>query len=77
MNLTYLQLEELAERLHYKPKTILRSMVDRVLIEGIHYVRPFGGKRRLFIWENIERDMLRGFTSEQAIPMARGGYCHG
>lgn len=77
MNLTYLKLEDLAERLNFKPETILRKKVGTVLHEGVHFVRPLGGKRILFIWEHIERDMLSGMQSVSAIPMANGGYCHG
>lgn len=77
MNLTYLKVEELAERINFKPQTILRNKLDSVLIEHIHYVRPFGGKRVLFIWEHIERDMLSGHLGSSSVPMARGGYAHG
>jgi len=27
---------------------------DSVLLEGIHYFRPFGGRKILFIWEAVE-----------------------
>lgn len=77
MNLTYLDLDELAAKLKFKPKTIMRSKVGSVLHEGIHFVRPLGGKRLLFIWENIERDMLAGRDVINTIPMANGGHCHG
>ena len=53
MSLTYLSANELAERIHYKPETIMKKMVDCILFEGIHYVRPLGGRKKLFIWENI------------------------
>jgi hypothetical protein len=29
------------------------------LLEGIHYIRPFGGRKILYIWERIEKDMAR------------------
>jgi hypothetical protein len=32
-------------------------MKDTVLLEGVHYFRPFGGRKILYIWERIERDM--------------------
>ncbi|EQD74524.1 hypothetical protein B1A_04425, partial [mine drainage metagenome] len=44
-----------------------------VLIEGIHYFRPFGGRKILYIWETIERDMIASCTSTFGIPMADGG----
>ena len=78
MAATYLTTEELAERIKYDPKTIRNRLKDSVLLEGVHYIRPFGGRKILFIWEAIERDM--GKASKQhglAIPMANGGVCHG
>ena len=77
MNLTYITPDDLAQRLNYKRETIMRTKLDTVLLESVHYVRPFGGKRVLFIWENIEKDLLAGGLSNTAIPMANGGFCHG
>ena len=62
MNLTYITTKELAERIHYNERTIRNQLKDSVLIEGIHYIRPFGGRKILFVWERIEEDMLK-FTS--------------
>ncbi len=28
-------------------------------IEGVHYIRPFGGRKILFVWERIETEMLK------------------
>lgn len=77
MSLTYLTTEELSGRIKYDARTIRERLKDSVLLEGTHYIRPFGGRKILFIWEHIERDM--GCSSEQAfaIPMANGGVCHG
>jgi hypothetical protein len=49
-----------------------------VLLEGIHYIRPFGGRKLLFVWEAIERDIAT-FSSGRGplIPMANGGVAHG
>lgn len=77
MNYTYLTPEKLAEKLDCKPQTLLRGKALKSYIEGIHFVYKLGSNRKLFIWENIERDMLRGISKADAIPMARGGYCHG
>lgn len=45
-------------------------------MEGVHYVRPFGGRKILFVWETIERDMKVASTllpvGMNAIPMANG-----
>jgi hypothetical protein len=77
MTTTYLTTDELAERIKYDPRTIRERLKDSVLLEGTHYIRPFGGRKILYLWEHIERDM--GCTSERsfAIPMANGGVCHG
>lgn len=54
---TYLTTDELAERIKYGPRTIRNRLKDSVLLEGIHYIRPFGGGKILYIWEQIEIDM--------------------
>lgn len=76
MSFTYLTTEGLAERIHYDARTIRQQLKDSVLLESVHYFRPFGGRKILYIWENIERDMrLKG--SSMAIPMANGEVCYG
>lgn len=75
---TYLTTEELAGRIKYDPRTIRERLMDSVLLEGTHYVRPFGGRKILFIWERIEQDMVVSSQhSDLAIPMANGSVCHG
>ena len=59
MNLTYITTKELAERIHYNERTIRNQLKDSVLIEGIHYIRPFGGRKILYVWERIEEDMAK------------------
>ncbi|MDH1365179.1 hypothetical protein N5D16_12180 [Acinetobacter johnsonii] len=59
MNLTYITTKELAERIHYNELTIRNQLKDSVLIEGIHYIRPFGGRKILYVWERIEEDMTK------------------
>jgi hypothetical protein len=54
---TYLTTEELSERIKYDVRTIRERLKDSVLLEGVHYLRPFGGRKILFIWETIEEDM--------------------
>jgi hypothetical protein len=54
---TYLTTEELSERIKYDVRTIRERLKDSVLLEGVHYLRPFGGRKILFIWETIEKDM--------------------
>lgn len=79
MQQTYLTTEQLAERIHYDVRTIRERLKDSVLLEGRHYIRPFGGRKLLYIWEVIERDMVRKADQPQIgrIPMANGAVCHG
>ncbi|AGH81594.1 hypothetical protein PCNPT3_08280 [Psychromonas sp. CNPT3] len=58
MENTYLTTEQLAERIHYTARTIRNELIDSCLFEGKHYIRPFGRRKILFIWENIENEML-------------------
>jgi hypothetical protein len=75
---TYMTTEELAERLRYDARYIRSALKDAVFIEGIHYIRPFGRRRVLYIWETIERDMVKVSMEEKpAIPMAGGGAFYG
>ena len=78
MSETYLTTEQLAEKIHYDPRTIRTRLKDAVLIEGIHYIRPFGGRKILFIWEAIQRDISKNSrVNSNDIPMANGGFAHG
>lgn len=77
MNNTYLTTEELAARIKYDPRTIRERLKDSVLLEGTHYIRPFGGRKILFVWETIQKDMAKFSVSSVAVPMARGGIAHG
>ena len=75
---TYITTEELATRIHYDVRTIRDRLKDSVLLEGTHYIRPFGGRKLLFLWEAIERDIGSASISRSPlIPMANGGVAHG
>ena len=63
MTFTSLTTEELAARIKYDTATIRNQLKDSVLIEGIHYIRPFGGRKILYVWEQIEKDMKKSFVS--------------
>ncbi len=63
MTQTYLTTEELSQRMKYDQRTIRNQLKDSVLIEGIHYIRPFGGRKILYVWEQIEKDMKKAFAS--------------
>ncbi|MBU6249064.1 MAG: hypothetical protein KGN77_15040 [Xanthomonadaceae bacterium] len=78
MSQTYLTTEQLAERIQYDPRTIRNRLKDTVLLEGVHYIRPFGGRKILFIWEHVERDMrVKASECDISIPMASGVVMHG
>ena len=77
MGTTYLTTDELSARIKYDARTIRERLKDSVLVEGVHYIRPFGGRKILYIWEKIEEDMGRLANKPFCIPMANGGVCHG
>nr|VVV06363.1 hypothetical protein AW0309160_03853 [Aliivibrio wodanis] len=64
MSYTYLTTEELSSLIKYDKRVIREQLKDSVLFEGVHYIRPFGGRKILFIWERVEEEMLNGVTTE-------------
>lgn len=64
-NQTYLTTEELSGRIKYDPRTIRNQLKDSVLLEGIHYFRPFGGRKILYVWEAVEKDMRQSMAATQ------------
>lgn len=78
MNTNYLTTDELAARIKYDARTIRERLKDSVLFEGTHYIRPFGGRKILYLWDAIERDMAQAsVTPSYSIPMANGGVLNG
>lgn len=91
MEQTYLTTDQLSALIHYDARTIRTRLKDAVLLEGIHYIRPFGGRKLLFIWESIQRDIGEASSSRsgvpvggrtgsrhaEVIPMANGAMAHG
>lgn len=77
MSNTFLTTDQLASRIQYDARTIREQLKDSVLLEGIHYVRPFGRRKILYIWEKIEADILNSQEVIFGIPMANGGVCNG
>ncbi len=67
MNFTYLTTDELSLKIKYEPRVIREQLKDAVLFEGIHYIRPFGGRKILFIWERVEEEMLNGITTSSLL----------
>ena len=75
--ITYLTTKELSERIKYAPRFIRNILKDSVLLEGTHYIRPFGGRKILYLWERIEKDMKTASCSDGfSIPMASGDPIH-
>ncbi|MAY56026.1 MAG: hypothetical protein CMQ46_03790 [Gammaproteobacteria bacterium] len=77
MSQTYLTTDELSRRIKYDARTIRERLKDSVLIEGVHYIRPFGGRKILYIWESIETDMAMTSAAAFGIPIAQGGLRRG
>jgi hypothetical protein len=73
--------DELSARIKYDVRTIRERLKDSVLVEGVHYFRPFGGRKILYRWDAIQRDMMKASQTHPmgmaAIPMANGGVLHG
>ncbi|MDO5542049.1 MAG: hypothetical protein Q4F77_01950 [Acinetobacter sp.] len=49
MTYTYMTAQQLAEKIHYDARTIRNQLKDSIFLEGIHYIRPFGGRKILFV----------------------------
>lgn len=80
MSATYVTTEELSRLIKYDVRTIRERLKDSVLIEGRHYIRPFGGRKILYLWDVIEADMQGIAAADPAatsIPMANGAVCNG
>ncbi|MGY5612499.1 hypothetical protein [Vibrio brasiliensis] len=67
MSNTYLTTSELSARIKYDSRVIREQLKDSVLFEGVHYIRPFGGRKILFIWERVEEEMLNGISSQSLL----------
>jgi hypothetical protein len=66
---TYLTTDELSKKIKYQKRTISTQLKDSVLIEGVHYIRPFGGRKILYIWEQVEKRMLNKNTVDELIAL--------
>jgi len=70
--------DELSERIKYDSRYIRESLKDSVFIEGVHYIRPFGRRKILFIWKAIENEMMKSVSKpSHGIPLAAGGFFRG
>ena len=81
MDTELLTTDELSARIKYDVRTIRERLNDSVLLEGVHYFRPFGGRKILYLWDAIQRDMTKASAGHSpamsGIPMANGGMLHG
>jgi hypothetical protein len=78
MNHSLLTTKELAERIKFSANYINSTLRDSIFIEGKHYVRPFNGRKILYVWEEVEIEMYRSATRNvHYIPMAGGRVCRG
>ena len=75
--MTYLSTDKLAERLNYSTRHVREYLKDRIFIEGIHYVRAPGGRKLLFVWEQIEEDFFSELAESSRIQLASGGFING
>ena len=80
---TYVSPEECATRLKYSTRYFRGIVMKRDLIEGVHFIRAFNGRKFLLIWELVEAELLKDVRlplsappKQNGIPMAGGGYCN-
>ena len=69
MDKTYITTEQLAARIHYHPRTIRHELIDTHLIEGRHYIRAFGRRKFLFIWEEVEKTLCESTYDSIRMPV--------
>ncbi len=59
----YLSVNQLAQRIPYKPKTIRNLICRGVFVEGIHFTRLTG--RPIFLWSRVEQMLKEGKNGRQ------------
>ena len=59
MNRTLLTASELANRIHFSSTYINHALKDTIFLQGQHYIRPFGGRKIFYIWEEVEKEGVR------------------
>lgn len=54
----YLTTRELSERIKYDERYIRESLKDKILKKGTHYIKPFGGRKTLYLWQAVKDAMI-------------------
>jgi hypothetical protein len=68
MNTEYLTTRELSERIKYDERYIRENLKDKVLKKGLHYIKPFGGRKILYLWEAVKEAMTSIINVEDQEP---------
>ncbi len=58
MSSEFLTTRELSERIKYDERYIRECLKDKIFKKGRHYINPFGGRKILFIWEEVKEVMI-------------------
>ena len=78
MSRTLITTRELSAKIQFSAGYINRVLKDTIFLEGIHYIRPFGGRKIFYIWEAVEAELsAHTVRPKQLIPMAAGRVCNG
>ena len=59
---------QLAIRIHYDERTIRDRLKPLFMVEGTHYLQPFGGRKTLYIWRAVKE--LMGLLQETKLDRA-------
>ncbi len=59
----YLSVNQLAQRIPYKPKTIRNLICRGIFVEGVHFTRLTG--RPIFLWSRVEQLLREGKNGRQ------------
>ncbi len=81
---TYLSPARVAERLGFSTRYFRNVVMRERLVEGVHYCRPFGGRKIVLVWEEVEAELMRdlpgmrngGLQGAGGIPMRGGRVCN-
>lgn len=73
INVGYLTTEQFAKRISYNPRTNRNRLKDSIFVGIVHYFRPSGGRKFVYVWEAIEQDLQKHSARQApAIRIANG-----